>query len=112
MRRIENLGPETWQRHTIIFQETEITLTLHYYPTAELWTMDVQYKDFEIYGVGLAVNVLHMESSNQPFGFVVRDTSGNGLDPFRRNDFSESRTVLYLIEADEMESIRGIEVPV
>lgn len=111
MRRIENISAETWQRHVVLFQESEITLTLRYLPTVELWVMDVEYKDFVIYGVGLAVNVLHMQASNQPFGFVCQDTSGNGLDPFRRNDFEEGRTVLYLVGADEMEGVRGAEVP-
>lgn len=112
MRRIENIGDETLQRHTILFQESEIVITLRYSPTVELWTIDVDYKGFLIYGLGLAVDVLHMESSNQPFGFVVEDTTGSGLDPFRRSDFLEGRTVLYLVDADEMADIRGLEVPI
>lgn len=112
MRRIDNIGSETLQRHTILFQESEIVITLRFSPTVELWTMDVEYKDFVIYGVSLVVGVLHMESSNQPFGFVVQDTTGFGLDPFRRNDFIEGRNALYLVEPDEMTDVRGIEVQV
>ncbi|WP_428613296.1 hypothetical protein [Pseudoalteromonas sp.] len=52
-----------------------------------------------------------MESSNTPFGFAIQDTSGLGLDPFRRDDFLTGRTAMYLIEPDEMTDIRGIEVP-
>lgn len=111
MRKINNIGTETTQRHTILFNESEITLTLHYYPTTELWTMDVQYKDFVTYGVALTVDVLHIESANQPFGFVCQDTSGNGLDPFRRSDFAQGRTVLYLLEPDDMIAVRGVAVP-
>lgn len=111
MRQIENIGDEVTQRHTILYLETELVITLRYFGTVELWTLDVEYKDFIITSLGLSAGVLHMESSNQPFGFVVQDTSGVGLDPFRRNDFSDGRCILYLVEADEMESIRGQAVP-
>lgn len=110
MRKIENIGSETRQRHVILFEESEIIITLRFSPTVELWTMDVSYKDFNIYGVGLAAGVLHMESSNQPFGFVVNDTTGYGIDPFKSSDFEDGRTALYLLEADDMTNIRGIEV--
>ena len=112
MRRVDNIGTETWQRHVILFQETELVLILHYYPTTELWTFDAEYKDFTVYGVGLSVGTLHIESRNQPFDFIVQDTSGNGLDPFRREDFAQGRNVLYLLEPDDIASIRGVEVPV
>ncbi len=111
MRLIENISDETSQRHSILFQETEIILTLKYSPTVEMWSADVSYKNFNIYGFALTCGVLHMESSNTPFGFAIQDTSGLGLDPFRRDDFLTGRTAMYLIEPDEMTDIRGIEVP-
>lgn len=111
MRKIDNIGDEVIQRHTILYLETELVITLKYHVVVELWTIDVSYKDRNIFGVGLAAGVLHIESRNMPFGFVVQDASGAGLDPFRRNDFSSGRCVLYLVEADEIEQIRGQAVP-
>jgi hypothetical protein len=59
----------------------------------------------------LSVGVLHMESKNLPFDFVVADLAGAGLDPLRRDDFSTSRCGLYLLEPAEIEAVRGAPVP-
>ena len=54
---------------------------------------------------------LHMVSQNQPFDFEVLDNSGLGIDPFKLDDFSAGRCSLYVLERDDMVSIRyGAEV--
>jgi len=110
MRELENIGSESFQRHTIIFQESEIILKLRFLPVVEQWFIDVNYKDFSANGIKLAVGVLHIRSSNQPFDFLVQDNSGNGLDPFRLDDFSTERCTLFIAEADDMAELRGTEV--
>jgi len=51
-----------------------------------------------------------MLSQNQPFDFICIDRSGNGIDPFTRQDFSGGRCNIYMLEAADMEQLRGVEV--
>jgi hypothetical protein len=51
-----------------------------------------------------------MLRQNQPFDFVCVDLSGNGIDPFKRQDFSSGRCEIYMLEAADMEQIRGAAV--
>jgi hypothetical protein len=69
--------------------------------------MSVTYNDKTINGVKLSAGVLHMRSRNFPFDFIVEDTSAAGLDPYKPEDFTTGRTIMYLIEPDEMAEIRG-----
>jgi hypothetical protein len=111
-RLLENISSESFQRHVIIFQESEITLKLRFLPGVEQWFFDAEYKGFSIKGKKLAVGVLHMQSSNQPFDFVVTDNSGSNLDPYRADDFSLERLSLFLLEPDDMEDVRGVSVQI
>lgn len=112
MKKILNIGSEPIQRHTLLFEETEIILTLRYYPTVGQWFFDAEYKNFKVFGIKLALGVLHMRSRNQPFDFVLQDNAGLGLDCFRVDDFAEGRCSLYLAEAADMEAIRGVAVQI
>lgn len=109
MRQIDNISTDTIQRHTIILDNGEITLKLRYLPVVQIWLMDVSYQDKVINGVKLSLGVLHVEKMNWPFDFVVY-TDGEELDPFLANDFSLGRCSLYMLEADEMEDLRGYPV--
>lgn len=112
MKRITNITDETIQRHIIVFEESEIILTLRYYPKTQHWTFDAEFAGRAVYGVKLSVGVLHMTSQNQPFDFFVTDRSGNGIDPFQINDFTSGRCRLYMLETEEMVAVRaGAEVP-
>lgn len=112
MRQILNIGSEAIQRHTIIFDEFEIVLLLRFFPKTQHWAFDVEYKGRNIYGEKLSVGVPHIVSANLPFDFWVTDNSGNGIDPFQIDDFSNGRCSLYLLEPAEMVTIRnGAEVP-
>ena len=44
------------------------------------------------------------------FDFICIDRSGNGIDPFTRQDFSGGRCNIYMLEAADMEQIRGAAV--
>jgi hypothetical protein len=112
MRRIQNITDESIQRHTVLFEESEITLTLRFYPKTEHWTFDAEYNGKAVYGLKLSLGVVHMVSQNQPFDFAVVDRSGQGVDPFRIDDFSSDRCRLYLLDANDMIRVRdGAEVP-
>ena len=110
MKRLQNITSETIQRHTILFEKAEIIFTLRFYPRTQIWMFDAEFGDKKVYGLKLSVGVLHMLSQNQPFDFVCIDRSGNGIDPFTRQDFSGGRCNIYMLEAADMELIRGIEV--
>ncbi len=109
--RIQNLTDEPHQRHVLLFEESEIVLTLRFYPTVELWAIDVGYKDRTVSGYKLSVGVLHMESQNFPFDFIVADVEDAGLDPFKIDDFSTDRCALFLLNAADMEVVRDGPVP-
>jgi hypothetical protein len=112
MLKILNIGDETYQRHLILFEEQEIELKLRYLATQEIWVMDIKYKDTQILNVKLSINVLHIRNFNLPFDFIVIDNSGEGIDPFLKDDFKSNRCTLYLVEASEMEEIRGLKVEI
>lgn len=109
---IENITDEPHQRHTIVFEESEITVVLRFHPTVEMWTIDTGFKNKQSFGHKLSNNVLHMRSRNFPYDFVVTDNSGTGLDPIRIDDFSTGRCNLYMLEADDMETIRNVNVEI
>jgi hypothetical protein len=110
MKRLQNITDEPIQRHTILFEQSEITFVLRFYPRTGVWLFDAEFGNKRVFGLKLSVGVLHMLSQNQPFDFVCLDRSGNGIDPFTRQDFSAGRCEIYLLEAADMQSIRGVEV--
>lgn len=109
--QIENITDEPHQRHVILFEESEIELTLRFLPVVQIWVFSVGYKGAQASGYKLSNDVLHMRSRNFPFDFTVRDLSGAGLDPFRIDDFSTNRCALYMLDADDMETVRDAPVP-
>ena len=112
MVQIENITDEAHQQHVLLFEESEIVVTLRYHPTIETWVIDTEYKGVETNGYKLSGGVLHMQSRNLPFDFVVLDLSGTDLDPIRRDDFSTNRCQLFMLEAADMEALRGVPVPI
>ena len=108
MLKIENISDEPMQRHSIIFNESEIVFTLRFYPRSQIWCFDAEYGDWSAKGIKLSLGVFHIAGQNQLFDFYVTDLSNNGLDPFSKIDFSSGRCVLYLLEQDDIEDIRGI----
>ena len=112
MRQVTNLTDEPIQRHTVIFEESEIVVKLRFFPRHQFWAMDVEYGPFQVFGVKVSVGVLHITSGNQPFDFYATDSSGNGVDPYRRNDFASGRCRLYMFNrADMLKIRRGEAVP-
>lgn len=112
MRKILNIGNEAYQRHAILFEESEIILELRYLSPVQIWIMNVEYKDWSISGVKLSCGVQHFRGSNMPFDFIVTDNLGYGQDPFRLADFSDERCTLFLLEPTELAVIRGTSVQI
>lgn len=110
MRQIENITSEALQRHTIITDGGEIVLTLRFFGVTESWFMDVEYKGGAALGVKLSLAVQHINSKNWPFDFVIADLSGRDVGPFQLTDFEDGRCLLYMLEAEDLEEIRGHDV--
>lgn len=111
MKKILNITNEPNQLHTILFEESEITLHLRFHEICGFWTFDATFKDKSVYGIKLSLSTLHIESSNLPFDFVCIDNSDYGLDPFEIDAFL-NRCSLFLLEAEDMENVRGLPVEV
>ena len=112
MIEIENIGNEAVQRHVILFEETEIILTLRFLPMVSIWIFNIEYKGRTANGFKLSTQTPHMLSQNFPFDFIVTDNNGTGLDPIDKNDFLNGRCSLYMLEPDDIEKLRGQPVEI
>lgn len=110
MNIIQNIGTEGFQRHIIPLTDYDCVLSIRFYSLTQIWQISVEYNGISYNGVKLSCGALHMRSANLPFDFIVVDESENGIDPYKQDDFSGGRCTLYMLNADEMESIRGQEV--
>ena len=110
MKQIENITGEALQRHTIITDGGDVVLILRYYGITESWFMDLTYKNESINGVRLSLAVQHIDAKSWPFDFIVIDLSGREVGPFQLTDFEDDRCQLYMLEASELEEIRGHDV--
>jgi hypothetical protein len=112
MRQILNIDSTAHQRHTLLFDEFEITVELRFLSPVQIWTMNIDYKGWSIKGIKLSCGVLHIRGANQPFDFVCVDNLGIGQDPFRITDFEDDRCSIFLLEPGDMLNIRGISVQI
>lgn len=111
MIRIQNITADPHQRHTLLIDNGQITLSLRFLPVVQIWVMDVEYQGQVQRGIKLSASVLHVRSFNYPFDFTVVLTDDSGIDPFRRDDFETGRCELYFVTPAEMVDVRGLEVP-
>lgn len=111
MLQVQNITDEPFQRHSILYEGYEIVLTLRYLHRCSIWIMNLEYGDWSVNGIKLSVGVPHMYGQNQAFDFVVSDETGNGIDPYKQDDFSVGRNIIYLLERDDIEELRGVELP-
>ena len=109
--QITGITDESRQRHILLQNDEEITLTLNFYQVAEFWSFDVSWRGETYEGFMLSLGVLHIRELNWPFDFFVSLTDSSGQAPFRLGDFSEGRCELYFVTAGEMQELRGLEVP-
>lgn len=110
MREIINLTKDADQEHIIQFEESEITLRLYFNNVAQFWAFDVTFKGKSRIGVKLVTGVRHLKSAHYPFDFAVKDTTALDVDPFLINDFSTERVKLFLLEREDVKSLRGFDV--
>jgi len=77
MRRLQNITDEPIQRHTILFEKSEIIFTLRFYPRTQIWMFDAEFGDTVVYGLKLSVGVIaHDKSRISHLILSVFDRSG------------------------------------
>lgn len=107
MRKLIGITDATAQQFTLLIPDGEVTFTIYYGSVVESWFFDVSYMGRTTRGVRIAVGTPHLLSQNYPFDFVAQDESKKGVDPFRRSDFVEGRTTLYILSAQEVQQIKS-----
>jgi hypothetical protein len=112
IRNFSNITNEPVQRHTVVFNDVEATVLLRFSPQVQQWFIDCEVGNKSAFGVKLSLGTFHMVSRNMPIDFVVSDNSGNGIDPFKANDFSDGRCSLFIIDDEGIAEIRGQEVQI
>lgn len=112
MQEILNIDDSAYQKHFLIFEESEIILELRYLSPVQQWFISAEYKNRSIKNAKLSCGSIHMRAKNFPFDFFVVDNYGYDVDPFRLTDFSDGRCTLYLLDASEMQTIRGTSVEI
>lgn len=109
--QIENITDQADQPHVILADGISVDIRLRFHPATECWTMDCSYAGVSAAGIRLSAGAYHVLSYNLPFDFLVEITDRTGIDPFRADDFSSSRCLLWYVQRSEMLEIRGVEVP-
>lgn len=83
----------------------KIRLTVRYMPSQQSWFMDVNYNDFNLYGIRIvaSVNLLRGYQNIIPFGFIC--TTESPIDPYSIDDFSSGFAKLYLMTPNDVITI-------
>ena len=111
MVRIDAITADPDQTHLLLTEVGDVTLRLRFHPVTTIWTVDVTYGDRTVYGIRLAAGTRHIQGSRFPFDLGVTETSGSGVCPYKEDDFSSGRCILWYVTAAEMAEVRGVEVP-
>ena len=111
MIEFTNITDEPIQRYIIPIDKSSVIFRLRYHEVAAIWCVDIEYEGRKVCGKKLSLGVYHLAGSNFPFDLIIRDTSKMGIDPFKQDDFSSGRIVIYMFESKEIAAIRGYDVP-
>lgn len=108
---IDTVTADADQSHTLLTEVGDVRLRLRFHPVATIWTVDVEYGERSVYGIRLAAGTRLVQGSRFPFDLAVTETSGSGVCPYKLDDFTSGRCLLWYVTAAEMAEIRGVEVP-
>ena len=105
MHRIEGITAEPNQRHTIIYGEKQIELTLKFNPATESWLADIVDGERESLGNRLQIGWPLLYAERFDFDFLCTTTDGNDTRPLTLEDFGSGRSELYLVTEDEIRAL-------
>lgn len=106
MQQIENISNDAKQKLLIFLDNREsFQMDLYYSPRSSCWFFNLRYKDLEINNrkIYSGINLLAQWQRTIPFGLAC--FTMDNLDPYLSNDFSDSRAVLLVLTAGEVETI-------
>lgn len=102
MHLIEDITDEPHQRHVLLFEGEQINLELRYMAATEQWLMNLQYLTRNITNIALVGGSPLLRGQLLPFDFAV--TTGQGIDPFTIDAFSNGRCELWFVTPEELAS--------
>lgn len=84
---------------------SRIAMELRYLASQQKWIMNLQQDDFVANGIGVvgSPNILRCFKNVIPFGIACKTV--DGLDPFFIDSFSTGAAQLYLLTAEEVQTI-------
>lgn len=106
MNSIDNLVKSSNQQTTVLLPGGETAdVGMLFHEATERWVMNISYGDRLILGVGVAfhANLLRQWKNTLPFGIAC--ITQDQTDPFRVDDFSSGRAVLYLLTSSDTELV-------
>ncbi len=82
-----------------------ISMTLEYFPRTQSWIMGVTYGSFSVQGIAVvaSLNLLRQWKNIIPFG--IQCICPDQLDPYQVNDFAAQRSLLFLLNAADVETV-------
>lgn len=106
MRFIDRLTDAAYQQSILTGNPGQrIVLTVRFLASQQLWVMDIVWESFAAYGIQLvnAPNLLRNYRNLIPFGLACGTTDNQ--DPYTLDAFSTGYAKLYLLTADEVNSV-------
>lgn len=84
-----------------------VDFKMFFLPTQKSWYFNIKYKEFECNGnkLVLGANILRCFKNRIPFGLMVQ--AGNGIEPYKLDDFTTGRVKVYVLSADEVKQVEN-----
>lgn len=108
MRQIKEITSEPRQRHTItVTDQDPFTMLLEYRESQYGWFISITWGDRGIHNLRVteSENILRQWRNVIPFGLMVLTTTNQ--DPLMADDFSLGNASMYVLEADEVDTVEG-----
>lgn len=106
MKRIQDIKATRQQQfQTPLENGNYVTFDVHYFPAIQQWSLDVSYREFEVFGLRIcnSLNILQQYSLLIPFGVMIQTNDGG--EPFLITDFSTSRVQFFVLDQSKIEQI-------
>ncbi len=107
MRLLSLSGAPRQRLQSLLEDGSSVSLALRYLPAIEQWSIDIEHKNFILYGhrVYNSYNILNQFSLRIPFGINV--VISDGGEPSELQDFSSERVKLYLLDKEEVKQVEA-----
>lgn len=110
MKQITEFTADARQHHTIVTDGNEtIDFTLYFAPRSQAWYFDLSYNNINLHGQQIVngYRLLRQWKNFLPFDFTI--LSVDKIDPFQLSDFAMERTLVFLLNSTDIETIeKGI----